>query len=152
MKFSHLLTALIVPIFIQSNAVFGQPLVTGVTPNRGSTGGGTLVTITGSDFTDATAVTFGGIAAESFTVVNNGTIQAQTPVGTIGAAQVAVASSSGVSQANSPDDLFVLLEFPNDQRVAITNAQIACRLAGHTIFLFKIVQYWTETRLELTDH
>ena len=82
MKFSHLLIALIVPIFIQSNAVFGQPLVTGVTPNRGSTGGGTLVTITGSDFTDATEVTFGGRAAESFTVVNNGTIQAQTPVGT----------------------------------------------------------------------
>ena len=99
MKLRHLLilTALIVPIFIQSNAVFGQPLVTGVTPNRGSTGGGTLVTITGSDFTDAIEVTFGGRAAESFAVVNNGTIQAQTPVGTIGAAQVAVASSSGIS-------------------------------------------------------
>ena len=52
-------------------------------------------------------MTFGGRAAESFTVVNNGMIQAQTPVGTIGAAQVAVASSSGISPANSPDDLFV---------------------------------------------
>ena len=25
------------------------------------------------------------------------------------------------------------------------------RLPGRTIFLFEIVQYWTETRLELTD-
>ena len=62
MKLSHLLIALIGSIFIQSNAVFGLPLVTGVSPNRGSTAGGTLVTITGSDFNDATDVTFGGRA------------------------------------------------------------------------------------------
>src|SRR5215475_6861863 len=109
MKLRHLLLliALIVPILICSNALFAQPLVTGVAPNRGSTGGGTLVTITGSAFSDATAVTFGGRAAQSFTVVNSITIQAQAPVGTIGTAQVAVASASGVSPANSPDDLFV---------------------------------------------
>ena len=60
MKLRHLLLliALIVPILICSNALFAQPLVTGVASNRGSTGGGTLVTITGSDFSDATAVTF----------------------------------------------------------------------------------------------
>jgi len=41
----------------------------------------------------------------------------------------------------------------NDQSVAITNAQIAqSRCAGlRAIFLFKIVQYWTEPHLELTD-
>ena len=60
MKFRHLvlLIALIVQILICSNALFAQPLVTGVASNGGSTGGGTLVTITGSDFSDATAVTF----------------------------------------------------------------------------------------------
>ena len=43
MKLRHLLLliALIVPILICSNALFAQPLVTGVAPNRGSTGGGT---------------------------------------------------------------------------------------------------------------
>src|SRR5262245_39870380 len=62
MKRRHLLLliALIVPILICSNALFAQPLVTGVEPNRGPTGGGTLVTITGSDFSNATSVTFGG--------------------------------------------------------------------------------------------
>ena len=106
MKLRHLLilTPLMIPILIHSNALFAQPLVSGIAPNRGSTGGVTLVTITGSDFSDATAVTFGGRAAQSFTVVNSSTIQAQTPVGTIGAAQVAVVSASGVSPANSPDD------------------------------------------------
>ena len=50
MKFRHLLLliALIVPILICSNALFAQPLVTGVASNRGSTGGGTLV-IMGSE-------------------------------------------------------------------------------------------------------
>jgi len=83
MKLRHLLLliTLIAPILIHSNVLFAQPLVTGVAPNRGSTGGGTPVTITGSDFSDAAAV----------------------------------------------------------------------RLPGRTIFLFEIVQYWTETRLELTD-
>ena len=47
MKLCHLLLliALIVPILICSNALFAQPLVTGVAPNRGSTGG----VIMGSD-------------------------------------------------------------------------------------------------------
>ena len=50
MKFRHLLLliALIVPILICSNALFAQPLVTGVASNRGSTSGGTLV-IMGSE-------------------------------------------------------------------------------------------------------
>ena len=140
MKLRHrlILTVLIVPILIHSNALFAQPLVTGVTPNRGSTGGGTLVTITGSDFSDATAVTFGGRVAQSFTVVNSSTIQAQTPVATIGAVQVAVASASGVSPANSPDDLFIyvgvwLAYETNTDDGTVTVINIADNTAGLTI-------------------
>ena len=44
-------------------------MVTGVSPAYGPTTGGTVVTITGSGFTGATAVTFGGIAAEVQVVV-----------------------------------------------------------------------------------
>ena len=39
------------------------PTVTGIDPISGSTGGGTPVTITGTDFNAVTAVTFGGTAA-----------------------------------------------------------------------------------------
>ena len=39
------------------------PTVTGVSPNTGPTAGGTSVTITGTNFTGATAVKFGGTAA-----------------------------------------------------------------------------------------
>ena len=42
------------------------PTVTSVNPNTGPPAGGTSVTITGTNFTGATAVRFGGTAAGSF--------------------------------------------------------------------------------------
>ena len=44
------------------------PTVTAVSPTSGPAAGGTAVTITGTDFTGATAVDFGTTAATSFTV------------------------------------------------------------------------------------
>ena len=44
------------------------PTVTGLSPTSGTDGGGTTVVITGTNFTSATDVTFGGIDATSFTV------------------------------------------------------------------------------------
>ncbi len=53
------------------------------------------VTIYGSNFTGATAVSFGGIAAKNFTVDDDGTIFAQVNNGTSGA--VSVTTSGGVA-------------------------------------------------------
>ena len=47
------------------------PTVTGLSPTSGPAAGGTLVTITGTGFTGATAVDFGTTAATSFTVVSD---------------------------------------------------------------------------------
>src|SRR5262249_24661084 len=44
-----------------------KPTVTNVNPNTGPTSGGTSVTITGTNFSGATAVSFGGNAAASLT-------------------------------------------------------------------------------------
>src|SRR5262249_9447190 len=44
------------------------PAVTGVSPGSGTTAGGTLVTVTGTGFTDATDVLFGGQSAGPFVV------------------------------------------------------------------------------------
>ncbi|NNM97102.1 MAG: hypothetical protein HKL89_05805, partial [Candidatus Dormibacteraeota bacterium] len=46
------------------------PTVSGISPAAGSTGGGTSVTVTGTGFTGATAVAFGGTPAASFKVVS----------------------------------------------------------------------------------
>ena len=52
------------------------PTVTGLSPASGSTSGGTSVTITGTNFTGATAVKFGTVAATRFTVNNATSITA----------------------------------------------------------------------------
>ena len=55
------------------------PTITGVSPNSGLDGGGTLVTITGTGFTGTTAVTFGPAAATSIVVVSDTTLTVTTP-------------------------------------------------------------------------
>ncbi|MDS1137542.1 beta strand repeat-containing protein, partial [Nitratireductor indicus] len=71
------------------------PSITSISPNNGPEAGGTSVTITGTNFTGATAVTFGGTAAASFTVNSSTTISAVTPAGTAGAVDVAVTTAGG---------------------------------------------------------
>ncbi|MCI0342029.1 MAG: IPT/TIG domain-containing protein [Planctomycetales bacterium] len=55
------------------------PSVTAVSPGSGPSSGGTLVTITGSNFQTGAAVTVGGAAATSVTFVNSSTLTAVTP-------------------------------------------------------------------------
>lgn len=64
----------------------GIPYIASFTPQSGATGN--QVTITGDYFTGTTAVSFGGVAATSFTVVNATTIQATVASGADGAVSV----------------------------------------------------------------
>ena len=66
------------------------PSVSSVSPNNGSTTGGTLVTITGTNFASGATVTFGGVAATNVSVVNSTTMTATTPAGSAGAVTVTV--------------------------------------------------------------
>jgi len=69
----------------------------GVSPNTGSTSGGTTVTITGTGFTGVTtAVTFGGTAA-SFTVNSLTQITATTPAHAAGTVDVTVTTGAGTA-------------------------------------------------------
>jgi hypothetical protein len=85
-------------------AAVAAPSVTGISPDTGPAAGGTLVTITGSGFTGATAVEFGTNAATNATVVSATTITADSPAGA-GTVDVAVTTPSGTS-ATSPADEF----------------------------------------------
>lgn len=79
------------------------PTVTGVSPNTGTTTGGTSVTITGTNFTGATAVTFGGVAATSFTVNSSTSITATSPPEATGTVDITVTSQAGTSATSSSD-------------------------------------------------
>lgn len=68
-----------------------------LSPTTGGTAGGTAVTVNGSWFGDATAVTFGGTPGTSFTVVNDGVIEVDSPAHAAGAVDVIVESPNGDS-------------------------------------------------------
>jgi len=72
--------------YIQPDA----PVITGITPDSGPATGGTPVTITGSGFTGATGVTFDGVAATAFVVVDDTTITVVTPPHAVGPVDVVV--------------------------------------------------------------
>jgi hypothetical protein len=78
------------------------PIVTGVSPTNGTSLGGTSVTITGLNFTGATAVKFGATNATSFTVNSNTSITAVAPAGT-GTVDVRVTSPNGTSAVTTAD-------------------------------------------------
>jgi IPT/TIG domain len=73
------------------------PVVTGISPDAGPVAGGETVTISGSEFEEATAVSFGSTPAESFTVDSSESITAVSPVGTAGTVSVSVTTPSGTS-------------------------------------------------------
>lgn len=71
------------------------PTVSTIVPSSGPTAGGTTVTITGTNLSSATSVTFGGTAATSFTVSSATQITATTPAHAAGAVDVVVTTSGG---------------------------------------------------------
>ena len=77
------------------------PTLSSVVPNQGPESGGTSVTLTGSHFTAASAVTFGSAAATSFTVVSDTEITALVPAGTAGSVSVSVSTVGGTSNSLS---------------------------------------------------
>lgn len=94
------------------------PTVTALSPTSG--GPGTTVVITGTGFTGATAVTFGGTNAASFTVDSDTQITAVAPAGmTAGEIDVVVTTPGGTS-ATSANSKFDNTGNIADQTVTIT--------------------------------
>jgi len=73
---------------------FVSPIITSFSPSTYCSAGGEIVTITGTNFTGATSVTFNGTPAASFTVNSATQITATTPAG-ISAGVITVTTSGG---------------------------------------------------------
>jgi hypothetical protein len=87
------------------------PAITGVNPQSGPTTGGTVVVITGSGFTGATAVTFGGASA-NFTVNGDTQITATAPPHGSGTVDITVSAPSGTSPNTSADNFSYVIVGP----------------------------------------
>lgn|GEM_PF-3268464 len=71
------------------------PVVTSVSPNSSTTDGGITVTITGTQLTGTTGVTFGGIAATNVTVVSDTQVTVTNPANAEGTAVIVVTTGTG---------------------------------------------------------
>jgi formylglycine-generating enzyme required for sulfatase activity len=72
-----------------------RPVILEITPNIGHISGGTLVTISGANFTSASSVEFGGVLGTGLTVPNSSTLTVVTPSGTIGSVAVRITTLGG---------------------------------------------------------
>ena len=88
------------------------PTVTAVSPPLVYYAGLVTVTITGTNFTGASAVDFGGSAAASYTVNSATSITASTPLGTPGATVDVTVTNNGLTSATSSADQVTFTAHP----------------------------------------
>ncbi len=94
--------------------VLPAPAITSVSPDASSTVGGTSVTIIGTDFiglSGASAVTFGGVPATSYTVDSPSRITAKAPAYAAGTVDVQVTAAGGSSENTAADDFTFLTRY-----------------------------------------
>ena len=87
------------------------PRVTAISVTQGPATGGTSVVVTGTGFTAATAVSFGGVPATSFTIAGDTSITAVAPAAPAGPVDVSVTSAGG-TDVTGAFDVFTFVAAP----------------------------------------
>lgn len=125
----------------------GAPTLTSIGTSTGPITGGTTVLITGTNFTGATSVRFGGIAATSFTVNSASLIAAISPSGPAGTVDITVTTSVATSAKSAADQFTFFLPSGSYSCAApnvlqtFTNSSIAGTTTG-TIQSFTVPSNW----------
>lgn len=90
------------------------PVISSITPHYGILNGGTLVTITGANFTEASEVYFGNTMVTNHTVISDTSVQVTTPAAAAtGTVDVKIKTPFGTS-AVSANDQFTYISFRVD--------------------------------------
>jgi hypothetical protein len=110
------------------------PTISLVTPNIGPTSGGTSVTITGTNYTGCTGVTFTGAAITSFVVVNSTTITGVSPSFTttgssIGSIVTVQCPPGNVSGSTTPTKFFYSLATDTASVVQFNRGDVGTTIA-----------------------
>ena len=95
-----------------------QPSVTAISPGSGAAGGGTEVTITGTNLGQATGVSFGATAATSVHVVSATTVTAVAPAHSAGTVDVTVVTPTGTT-TTTPADRYTFLARPEVGKLSV---------------------------------
>lgn len=119
---------------------FNGPVISSFTPAIGVAG--TIVTITGINFTGVTEVKFGGIPAASFTVNNSTTITATVGAGSSGSVTVVTANGTatltgfnfGVPTIAATVNAFTPVSGPAGSIVTITGTNFSATPADNIVF------------------
>ncbi len=106
---------------------YAAPSLGGFVPTHGLPG--TIITLTGQNFLGATQVQFNGLAAASFTVVNNTTLQATVPAGAQNGLITVIAPGGTAQSATS-----FVLDYTSDLSVTITAAPEPVWLSSNLVF------------------
>lgn len=121
----------------------GSPALTALAPTSGPLAGGTVVTVTGVNFTGATKVTFNGAAGTSLKVVSPTTLKVTAPArSAAGVVNVQVTTSGGTSPANSAAK-YSYAGAPSVSSMRPTSG----RLAGGTVVTITGVNFTGATRV-----
>jgi hypothetical protein len=127
--------------YIHINNVTPSPFIKSFTPTIGASG--TVVTITGNNFTGVTAVTFGGVGAASFTVNSDTSITATVSTGASGVVSV----TNNFGTASLADFVYQLapvitsfspLKGPIGTSVVITGNNFSSIIAGNQVYFGKV--------------
>ena len=73
------------------------PMLTSISPTSGPSAGGTIITLTGTNFASGATVLVNGVAATGVTFVSATQVRATTPAGSAGARSVQIRNPSGQS-------------------------------------------------------
>ena len=102
----------------------GTASICSLSPGAGPAAGYNLVTISGSNFTNASAVRFGGTAATGVTVVSDTQITVTVPAHAAGTVDVIVTKPGGDSTASLPDQ-YTYVATPTVTSLGITSGPTA---------------------------
>lgn len=126
-----------------NGSVIAVPTITSFTPNNACSGSGTSVVITGTNFTGATAVSFNGVPATSYTVNDATQITATMPAGAA-TGVISVTTAGGTATSSSA---FTVNSIPSAPVVG-TITQPTCLSATGSVVLNGLPSSgtWTLTR------
>ena len=112
-------------------------MITGVGPPSGTTAGGYTVSLVGSGFTGASAVSFGGTAGTFLYLISDNTLQVTAPAHAAGVVDIQVTTPGGTSAVVAADQFTYFSTAPSSGPPAVTGvgATTGTTLGGYYVYV-----------------